>query len=224
MFGLKYKYLWYNAYKKQDIRTLPIFADCAKKVIETERTYLGYDRLYTLHQLLYQLKEDQDVVEIGVFRGGSSFFMADVLKQLGKDNKIFSCDTFTGHSNVDPERDGWHQVGSFSSVSIDDVSNYLSGFPNVNIVQGDITKTAKSLPIKNLGLVHIDVDVYEATRFCLNFFSKKLSVGGAIVVDDYGFLTCPGAKTAVDEFLKQETDKFTFLSLLSGQGILIKKS
>ncbi|MFW5652494.1 MAG: TylF/MycF/NovP-related O-methyltransferase [Planctomycetota bacterium] len=34
--------------------------------------------------------------------------------------------------------------------------------------------------------VHIDVDVYEPTLACLEFFWPRLSPGGAIVIDDYG--------------------------------------
>ena len=50
------------------------------------------------------------------------------------------------------------------------------------------------------GLVHLDVDVYPITRFCLDFFGPRMVSGGVIVLDDYGTTTCEGVKKAVDEF------------------------
>ncbi|MEM4331709.1 MAG: TylF/MycF/NovP-related O-methyltransferase [Candidatus Micrarchaeia archaeon] len=70
-------------------------------------------------------------------------------------------------------------------------------------------------------LVHLDVDVYEPTRFSLNFFKDKLQPGGIIIVDDYGFTTCPGVKKAVDEFTRNNIN-YELFHLLTGQALLIK--
>jgi len=40
-------------------------------------------------------------------------------------------------------------------------------------------------------------------------------------VDDYGFTTCPGAKTAVDEFVAAHRE-FTMVHLLSGQALVFR--
>jgi len=63
------------------------------------------------------------------------------------------------------------------------------------------------------------MDIYEPTAFALSFFNKRMVKGGIIVIDDYGFLTCPGIKRAVDEFCI--TNKITQFNLLSGQCLLI---
>ncbi len=47
---------------------------------------------------------------------------------------------------------------------------------------------------------HIDVDIYAAVRDCLEYLYPRMAPGGMIVLDDYGFPSCPGARRAVDEF------------------------
>ncbi|HEX3704868.1 MAG TPA: TylF/MycF/NovP-related O-methyltransferase, partial [Vicinamibacterales bacterium] len=50
-------------------------------------------------------------------------------------------------------------------------------------------------------LLHIDVDLYEPTRDSIAFLYERMNPGGIVVCDDYGFMTCPGATKAIDEFL-----------------------
>jgi len=69
--------------------------------------------------------------------------------------------------------------------------------------------------------VHIDVDVYPPTEFCLRFFAPRLARGALLVVDDYGFLTCPGAKKAVDDFVAAHAE-FGMWHLLSGQAVVYR--
>ena len=49
---------------------------------------------------------------------------------------------------------------------------------------------------------YVDFDFYSPISVALRFLNKRLVTGGVIVVDDYGFFSS-GAKTAVDEFLKE---------------------
>lgn len=66
----------------------------------------------------------------------------------------------------------------------------------------------KTLPIflkkqKNLKIsfLHLDLDVYEPTKFVLNTLFKKISKNGLVLIDDYGKIK--GATNATDEFLKK---------------------
>ena len=89
--------------------------------------------------------------------------------------------------------------GKFLDTSAARVGEYLAGYPNVELVVGDIMETAPArfAGVPAFALVHVDVDVYPPTEFCLRFFAPRLAPGALLVVDDYGFTTCPGAKTAV---------------------------
>lgn len=69
--------------------------------------------------------------------------------------------------------------------------------------------------------VHIDVDLYQPTYDSLAFFYERTSSGGIILCDDYGFITCPGAKAAMDSFFLNKLERIVCLP--TGQGFVVKK-
>jgi O-methyltransferase len=222
--ALKFEHYWYNAQKKIDQRRLPTFGPLAERVRAEGRTYLHVDRLYTLWQAVVSMPASaRAVIEIGVYEGGSVRFVAEAMRARGLDLPIAACDTFAGHAVVDETVDGRHTVGKqFVRANIDAVRDYLRGHANVQVVAGDIHETSASLhSMQALGLVHIDVDVYPPTRHCLEVFGPRVVQGGTIVVDDYGFKTCPGAKKAVDEFAAAHPE-FRLWHLTTGQAILVR--
>lgn len=222
--ALRHDYLWYNARKKTDIRKLAGFRDIAGRTLKEGRTYLHYDRLYTLWQAVGAIPSDVPAVaEVGAYRGGSARFIAESLRARGRANRLYVCDTFEGHAAVDPRLDGHHQVGQqFQSTSVEAVSRYLRDFDNVRIVKGDFQHTSAALADElAFGFAHIDVDVYPVTRFCLEFFADRLIRGGLLVVDDYGTKTCEGVKAAVDEFAAGRTD-YRLIHLLTSQALLVR--
>ncbi len=55
--------------------------------------------------------------------------------------------------------------------------------------------------------VHIDVDLYQPTLDCLNFFYNRMIPGGIIISDDYKWQHTPGVKRAFDEFFKDKKEQ-----------------
>lgn len=221
--AMRYDYYWYNADKKIDLREIPLFGAIAAKIREKKRTFLHFDRLYTLWQGVMALPAASTaVVEVGAYRGGSARFVAEAMRAIGRELPFYVCDTFRGHVEVDEAVDGLHAVaGQFTSTDVARVSQYLEAFPSVKVVEGDIRETsARMQDERALGLVHIDVDVYPITRYCLDFFVPRVVRGGTIVVDDYGATTCEGAKKAVDEYAAAHP-RVRLLHLLTGQAVLI---
>lgn len=220
----KHEHYWYNAQKKIDLRRLEGFGALGERIRSEGRTYLHLDRLYTLWQALAGMPASASaVVEVGVFKGGSVKFIAEALRAFGRTTPVYACDTFAGHAGVDEALDGRHSVGKqFTGVDVAEVRDYLRDVPSVRLVAGDIRETADALDAERaFGLVHVDVDVYPPTKFCLERFAPRVVPGGMIVVDDYGFKTCRGAKQAVDEFAAGDPH-FRLLHLITGQAVLIR--
>jgi O-methyltransferase len=219
-----YKYYWERAYKKIDLKKIPVFSEIAARVIEDKTTYLDYDRLYTLWQFVNCIDSDeQAIVEVGTYWGGSAWFIAESLRRVDRENTFFVFDTFEGHLVVDESVDGEHRVSEgFSDVSYEKVKSYLSVFSNLVLTKGDFLKTSSLLDdVKSFTLVHIDVDVYPVTKYCLEFFKDRMITGGVIIVDDYGVNTCRGVQKAVDEFISANNN-LKLIHLLTGQAVILR--
>jgi O-methyltransferase len=66
----------------------------------------------------------------------------------------------------------------------------------------------------------VDVDIYRSVLDCCRFFYPRLVTGGAIVFDDYGRNSCPGAKAAVDEFFADTPEQPVYVA--TGQAFVVK--
>jgi O-methyltransferase len=205
------------------------FAEVARRVIEPRKTLLGYDRLYTLYQAVCNVKHTcksaGHMAEVGVFRGGGTYFIASVAQQFFDPSPtIHAIDTFEGHfgDDIDQRWDNPHLPGEvFTDTSFVQVKDYLSVFPNVRVHQGRFQDRCADIAGEAFSLAHIDVDLYEPTLACLEFFERSLVVGGILVVDDYGSKTCEGVQMAVDEFAGKR-DIFAKIHLLTKQCMLIR--
>jgi O-methyltransferase len=215
--------------KLENIRSYNPFGPLASKVIEENKTLLFYDRLYTIYQAFLNLQQariffDTSVAEVGVYKGGTSYFMLLLLEALGQTSVTLHCfDTFQGHSPEDVKNqiDANQRAAAFNDTSFVEVSHYLKKFKNVELHKGRFQEVASQVPGKHFSFVHLDVDIYEPTRYALEFFDSRLVEGGIILVDDYGSITCPGVKKATDEFSLGKRNYFVF-HFLTGQCLLIK--
>jgi O-methyltransferase len=219
---LRSSYYFAGAHKKLDIGQMQPFADVATMIKGEARTKMDLDRLYTLWQAV-TAAPDGPCVEVGSYKGGSAKFIAESMRRTGRSPRFFVCDTFAGHAQIDRTLDTVHRhADKFQDTSVEDVVQYLSGYDNVTVVPGDIHATAAALAdVPAWGFVHVDVDVYPATDFCLRLFAPRLMAKAWLVVDDYGFTTCPGAKKAVDDFVREQP-AYSLLHLLSGQAVIMR--
>ena len=175
---------------------------------------------------VYRLKTIQDALvntahlpgvtaEVGVFKGGTSLF---ILQNSNKHHYVL--DTFNGMPQT--QSIDWHKQGDFSDTSLVHVDQLLSdnNFTNYSIYKGIFPKqNAEYLSHKIFSVVHIDVDIYESTKECIEFFYPRMTPGGVIVLDDYTTPSCPGVKPAIDEYMADKPEK-PELSAMHGQAII----
>lgn len=170
--------------------------------------------LYTLAKKA--LETPGHFYECGVYKGGSALLLAEVIERK-RILKLF--DTFTGMPEVNPEFDQ-HVKGDFNDTSLEFVMSLFTGYgTDVHFYKGLIPN---SFPISNekIAFAHIDVDIYQSVLDCCEYITPRLSEGGIIVFDDYGFSTCPGAKKAVDEYYEGRKE---FLYILSTKQAVVSK-
>jgi O-methyltransferase len=114
-----------------------------------------------------------------------------------------------------------HSPGDFSGTSLFEVQKFLSSFAFVDYHKGTIPQTLQSVENRLFAFVHIDVDLYESAKSCCAFFYPRLSKGGMMIFDDYGFLGyAQSAKRAVDEFFDDKPEEPIVFP--TGQSLIIK--
>ena len=219
-------YYTIGAHKKIDItsdKSMEPFSKLAQEIIEEKKSYLYYDRLLTIYDAVKSMPLNSEIAEVGAKKGGTTKFIASL---VSPECKIYSCDTFVGHIQIDDmeKREGEVALGDHGNVKLSEVKKYLETFKNVIIIEGDILETYKKIPLENIGLVHLDVDVLIPTRFVLENFFPVVKKGCIFVLDDYLNKYTPGVKKAVDEFKlnKAYKGRLYFTTLLTGQAIIVK--
>lgn len=154
-----------------------------------------------------------EIVELGVFKGNSLFRwikFRDLLENTHS-RKIIAFDTFGDFPQTDFDddkrmRDGFvAETNGGQSISYEELNSLLQkqGLDkNIDIIKGDILETLPEYihkyPNLKISLLHIDVDLYEATKCGLEVLFPHVVQGGIIILDDYGAF--PGANKAIDDF------------------------
>jgi O-methyltransferase len=148
-----------------------------------------------------------DLIETGVWRGGSCIFMKAVLVAHGiTGRRIFVADSFAGLPKPDPSRypvdreDTTYQE-KFLAVSQETVMDNFRKYDllddQVVFLKGWFKDTLPTAPIEQLAVMRLDGDLYQSTWEALTALYPKLSVGGYCIIDDYAIGLC---RKAVDDF------------------------
>jgi O-methyltransferase len=195
-------------------------------------TMIGMRRLDNIQTLVEDLLAREipgDLIETGVWRGGSTIFMRGLLKAHGvTDRSVWVADSFEG-----PPRPGQEGMArSFDSpeqgaawkaairrrplavmvmaarlregTSYEEVRRHFARYglldDQVRFLRGWFHETLPSAPIERVALLRLDGDLYDSTYQALEALYPKLSVGGYAIVDDYGsFAEC---RRAVHDYLR----------------------
>jgi O-methyltransferase len=184
-----------------------------------------------------------DIVECGVWRGGSMLTVAHTLLRLGvTDRHLHLFDTFEGMTEP-TERDvritegkhadellsgtgrgpmAWARPGRFVAT-LDDVKEGFAelDYPEerVHFVPGRVEDTVPEHAPEGIAILRLDTDWYESTKHELVHLYHRLAPGGVLIIDDYG--TWHGAKEATDEFL-DETGEPLLLTRVARAAVAVK--
>ncbi|NQU24832.1 MAG: class I SAM-dependent methyltransferase [Candidatus Nealsonbacteria bacterium] len=160
-----------------------------------------------------QSKRPGAFAEVGVFDGGSARMTCDVKG----DKELHLFDTFEGlPQSVEQDRDV-HRKNQYTS-NFDSVKAYLSDFENVFLHKGLFPDSAKGLKEMKFSFAHFDVDIYESTLGCLEYFYPRMNPGGIMLSHDYSLLA--GVETAFTEFLADKPEEL--IELPTTQCMVVK--
>jgi O-methyltransferase len=178
--------------EREEGKTWPGYAD----------TMVGMRRLDNLQHCVETALRDGvagDLIETGVWRGGSCIFMRGILAAHGAtDRKVYVADSFAGLPPPNPDYpadagDNLHTF-SFLAVSQEQVAANFARYglldEQVVFLKGWFSETLPTAPIEQLAVLRLDGDMYESTWDALTNLYPKLADGGFCIVDDYALETC----------------------------------
>jgi len=200
----------------------PDFDDPCINLVREVRpfTMTSAERIFALRESVEYIVANSvpgDIVECGVWRGGSMMVVARTLVELGATDRFLNLfDTFEGMSeptaadrtlsdNTSAElmmREKEEKNEKWCYCPVDDVKkNVFSTGYNANqvrFIKGRVEETLPEHAPAKIALLRLDTDWYESTYHELVHLYPRLSVGGVLIIDDYGHWS--GAKKAVDQY------------------------
>ncbi|MFX1311245.1 MAG: TylF/MycF/NovP-related O-methyltransferase [Promethearchaeota archaeon] len=201
-----------------------------KEVYERTKqfTMSSVERMYALYKATEYIVNNNipgDIVECGVWRGGSMMISALTLLKMNNINKIiYLYDTYEGMSRPSekdirvydnkPALKMWKKLhgkdfNKWDYASLDEVKKnlYSTGYPkeNIEFFKGKVEDTIPSFVPEKISLLRLDTDFYESTYHELLHLFPKLALHGVIIIDDYGYWK--GQKEAVDKYFKKNNIK-----------------
>lgn len=193
-------------------------------------TMTGPERIDALRRAIQHIVASGiagDIVECGVWKGGSMMAIAMTLRELGDLRTLHLYDTFEGMPPpVDVDRDVFGTTASEALAHDDKATGFVwarspldevkanlasTGYPTdrIRYVAGKVEDTIPAHVPERISLLRLDTDWYESTRHELEHLYPRLSPGGILIIDDYGHWQ--GARKAVDEYFAS-TERPVFLN------------
>jgi O-methyltransferase len=182
------------------------------------------ERMYSVFQAaryIAQARVPGDIVECGVWRGGSSMMAAFTLLSSGDDDRTFWLyDTFEGmpepgELDLGLQREDAHNewrrnqhasINEWCYASMDEVSANMRAtglrVQQFELIEGKIEDTIPDRMPEQIALLRLDTDWYESTYHELVHLFPLLSPGAVLILDDYGHWG--GARKAVDQYLEEQ--------------------
>ena len=157
-----------------------------------------------------------DVAEFGVFRGHTAMAIDRALQRHRAEKQLYLFDSFAGMPEITHPLDGAWKQGDLANP-VGNISELFKDSARVKIVPGYFSETLPQYSDLKFAFCHVDADLYTSVMECLTYILPRLSEGGVIVFDDYGFRDTHGARAVVEECLGQTPP--SFIPLPTGQAV-----
>lgn len=170
------------------------------------------------------LNVEGEFVELGVFRGHTSLFVAEYLDFAALPRTWRLYDTFDGipDDQLDP---GWAEKNANTyrgdAFSFEEVRERFAHIPNIRVIQGRVPEVLHDDGPERIAFLHVDLNNSAAEIAALDLLFDRVTPGGVVVFDDY----CWEAARA-----QHEAEKAWFaarglhvLAMPTGQGLFIKR-
>ena len=171
-----------------------------------------------------------DFVECGVYRGDMTWMVTQNVDLRGVGKRFYLYDTFAGmapnySSAADfPEMPQYFRFidNEYRASDIEDhVRRRFQKKDYVVVTKGVVPDILHEIAPGRIAFLHLDMNSPRAETGALEVLFDRISPGGIIVFDDYGWRLYQKQKEAADGFMAARGQ--VILELPTGQGLMIKR-
>jgi hypothetical protein len=169
------------------------------------------------------LRLEGEFVELGVFKGHTTLFLAEYLgfNKVGKKWHLY--DTFEGIPAEDMNNGSWVGINEglyVDTYSYEEVVARFKTYPNIHVIKGRVPDVfADNPPPARIAFLHVDLNSARAEVAALEIIFDSVINGGMILFDDYGWASCDEQHQAINAWAKKKS--VNVLELPTGQGLLV---
>lgn len=158
-------------------------------------------------QKTLNLNVSGDIVELGCYVGTTALFMQRLLVEQKSDKRLYVYDSFEGlppktAADASPAGEQF-RAGALRATKADLIKHFKqAGLPLPTIHKGWFADIMPGQLPDMISFAFLDGDFYESIRQSLQLIWPRLAPGALVVVDDYQSQALPGARRAVEAWLK----------------------
>lgn len=159
------------------------------------------------------LRRSGDFVECGCYKGTSVRIVCDYI-DFGQSNKQFYIYDLFNHTKEMPH----HKMPEHGPGLFGEVCERFNDIPSVKVVQGHLPSVLSNVAPSSIALLHLDLNNAAAEVGALDILFDKMTTGGIILLDDYGWSFYREQKLAEDKFFASRG--LDVMELPTGQGLV----
>jgi O-methyltransferase len=156
-----------------------------------------------------------DFVECGCYKGVSVGIICDYVDFRNSGRHYYLYDLFEHDKSMIHERMPAHGAELYDAVKA-----RFADLPNVTVTKGFVPQILDEIAPKSIAFLHVDLNNAPAEVGALDRLFDRVSPGGIVLFDDYGWLAYRAQKDAEDAWLA--TRGYQVLELPTGQGLVFK--
>ena len=210
-------------------------------------TATSIERMYALKEAVKYVIGNNiagDLVECGVWKGGSCMLIARTLLEYDQNDRLlWLYDTFEGMTlptNEDIEKETGIKGGDLLENIEKNTDKYnmwayapedivrknmeSTKYPSdkIKYIRGKVEDTLNETKPESIALLRLDTDWYESTKAEMDALYPLIAKGGVLIIDDYGHFE--GARKAIDEYFDSVKEQPLMHRIDYTGRMIIKKS
>lgn len=196
----------------EDTDFVVAFNEHAKSTVERTIAWRTVTLAWAARQAL---RVEGDFVECGCYKGTTAHIIYDVAKLAGSDRRFFLYDLFDGAGDV-----AKHGMPEHGPQLEEQVRARFAGRENVIVTQGPVPTSLQRASPEKIAFMHIDMNNAAAEIGALEALFDRVTPGGVIVLDDYGWIAYKAQQIAERDWFARRG--YFVLELPTGQGLVLR--